>query len=273
MADEAQDVNQQVGTQDTTATESSAAENNAPEVAESSTSKLWDDQNEETTDPKPETDKPETTPGEQVEQQEETTEEEQPRGKDANSRIRTLVAEKNKWKDKFVQLSNQVYRPQSIDELVEEGMSETDAKVAALEQKLEIRDYNDRVADSQFVLNEDSSRVLQDFPMFNPDSDKFDEEIAIQVAPLLEANLIRDPNIPEIDPQTGQRTGKGVVIGAHVSPYQLYKPIADAYQKSRIEGQVAGQKSAEQMSARVSPQSSGSQSQPAKSSLLELWDK
>lgn len=273
MAEEAQDVNPSVATQEPTTTDSSTAENNTPEVAESSASKLWDDQAADATDPKPETDKPEGAQEEQPEEQEETTPEEQPRGKDANSRIRSLVAERNEWKGKFEQLSAQVYRPQTIDELVEEGMSETDAKVAALEQRLEIRDYNDRVADSQFALNEDSSRVLTDFPMFDPDSDTFDEEIASQVAPLLEANLIRDPNIAEIDPQTGRPTGKGVVIGAHVSPYQLYKPIADAYAKSRVEGQVAGQKAAEQMASRISPGGSSSPNQPAKSDLLQLWEK
>src|SRR5690349_17487446 len=164
MAEEAQDVNPVVETQETTPAAPSTEENKTPEVADDSTSKLWDDQADDATDPKEDTEEQKQEP-ETPEEPEETKPEEQPRGKkDANTRIRELVAERNSYKTKFEELSNQVYKPQTVEDLVEEGMSEAEARVQALEQRLEIRDYNDKVSDAQFALNEDSSRVLTDFP-------------------------------------------------------------------------------------------------------------
>jgi|GEM_PF-4079342 len=264
MADDnANDVNTQlVETQETTTAAPSTAENNTPEVADS-TSELWDDQKEEVPNPEAETDDKsieEEQPPEETDQETET--DEQPQAKrDANARIRQLVSEKKALKEELERVNAEVYKPQTIDELVEEGLSETDAKVTALEQRLQIRDYNDSVAEAQMQLEEESSSIMQDFPIFNPDNkEEFVPEIAAQAAELLEANLIRDPYTNQI-------------IGTHISPYKLFKPIADAYEQSAIQGQIKGQKAAEHMVASAAPQSSASPRPSNKSPLMELWDK
>jgi hypothetical protein len=260
MADNDQDVNTEVEQQETTATDSSAAETKAPEVAVNPMDAWEDKPKEDTTEAEKESDKPEE-PAEKHPEGEavENEAEEQPQAKkDANTRIRQLVAERNDLRKEVERLNSQTYKPKTAQELVDEGMDETKAEVEAIKQKMALDEYNRDVSDAQWTLHEDSSRVLQDFPMFDPDNkEEFDPELAAQAADLLDANLIRDPN-------TGQ------IIGSHVSPYQIYKPIADAHKKSAIAGQIKGQKATEQMLASAEVPASASHTQK-KNPLMDLW--
>jgi len=160
-----------------------------------------------------------------------------------NGEIRDLVSEKNRLKDEVEKLNNQVYQPQTKEELVEEGYSEEEARVMALEQKLELKDYNERVVNAQIGLAQEAQRIEREFPIFNPDSPDYDQEVAANAAEILSASL-------EIDPNTGQ------IMGSRVEPYKLYKAIAGAYQKSNVSGQVAGQKEAVRQLAKVEAPSS-----------------
>lgn len=266
MAD-ANDVNDQAVQQDTTAADSSPVENNQPEATED-VKDLWDDKPKDSPEAKAETegDKPEPTEEEKPEEADETKPEEQPRGKaderkeQLNTEIRTLVAQRNSIRSEVEKLNAQVYQPQTKDELVEQGLTETDAKVEALRQEIELNKFNEQVSEAQLTLRSEAEGVLRDFPMFDPNNkEAFRPEIAAQVDHILASSLITDPN-------TGQ------VIGSNVSPYQLYKSFADTYQASSTEGQVKGQQAAQrQLSAVEAPSSATPNRATSKNSLLDLW--
>jgi hypothetical protein len=177
-----------------------------------------------------------------------------------NTEIRDLVSQRNALKDEVSKANAEVYQPATEDELVQEGLSATDAKVEALRQRIEVKDFNDRVADAQLTIESESQRVLSDFPMFNPDNKEvFNEEMANEAATLLEANLIRDPN-------TGQ------VIGSNVSPYQLYKTLARASGISEAKGQIRGQQATERMLANADTASSAAPPKKAVDPVIALWE-
>jgi hypothetical protein len=225
----------------------------APETTESSTEEDKDQgDTEETAEEGKEDEESEADSEEETEKPKRGAE---AREEKLNNEIRDLVSTRNALKQEVEQLTAQAYKPQSAEEIMAEtGESASDARLSAMEQRQELRDYNDRVAESQLVLSTESQRIVQDFPMFDPASPQFQPEIAAQAANILEKNLIRDPNVPEIF--NGQPTGKGIVIGAHASPYELYKPIADAYNASAVANRVKGQQAAEKMLASADPQSS-----------------
>lgn len=264
MADDAQDVQSTDitpedfdGEQDTKQAESSPVEDKKPEVAEISK----------------ETDKTESkeTPQDTESIEEVSTEsdadnsEDKPLGKaderksQLNTEIRDLVAQRNALKDEVAKTNEQVYQPATEQELEDEGLSATDAKVEALRQRIEIKDYNDKVADAQLTIESESQRVLSDFPAFNPTSTEFDEELSNEAAQLLQANLILDPN-------------SGQVIGSNVSPYQLYKTLARAQGISTTKGQLKGQQAMEQQLANADSGASASPAKKPADPLATLWE-
>jgi hypothetical protein len=175
-----------------------------------------------------------------------------------STEIRDLVAQRNTLKEEVAKANSEVYQPATEQELEDEGLSATDAKVEALRQSIEVRDYNDKVADAQLTIESESQRVLTDFPTFNPDSKDYDVELSNEAAQLLRQNLILDPN-------TGQ------VIGSNVSPYQLYKTLDRASGISGQKGQLKGQQSTEQMLANADTNSSAAPPAKAKDPLTALW--
>lgn len=203
-------------------------------------------------------------PSEESAEESEAESEEEPEKpkKDANYRkdelnteIRDLVSTRNNLKQEVEQLTAGVYKTQTADEIMAEtGESASDARLTAMEQRQELRDYNDKIIESQLIVSTESERIIRDFPMFDPQSEQYQPGIAAQAAQVLEKNLIRDPNVPEMF--NGQPTGRGIVIGAHARPYELYKPIADAYNASANDNRAAGQRAAEKMLASADPQSS-----------------
>lgn len=243
-------------------TESTPAENNTPEPAED---KLLETLNSDESKPtEVETPKSEETPSEEPEEapKEEPTEE-QPKGKaeerkqQLNSEIRGLVEQRKALREEVEKLNTQVYRPQTAQELEQEGYSPESARITALEQQIELQNFNNQVVEAQMSLGEQSQQILSDFPMFNPDSEDFDAEIAASAAAALDASLIRDPNT-------------GTIIGSHLPPIQIYKPIADAYQKSKTQGQIQGQRATAEMLARSETSTSNAPQKPKEDPLLAI---
>lgn len=175
-----------------------------------------------------------------------------------NTEIRDLVAQRNSLKVEVEKANAEVYQPATENELIDQGLSATDARVEALRQEIEMGKYNERVADAQLTIGHESNRVLQDFPIFNPDSDEYDKELGEEAAALLQANLILDPN-------TNQ------VIGSNVSPYQLYKTLARASGISATKGQLKGQQDTEQMLANADVGSSAAPPKQKVDPLEALW--
>ena len=143
-----------------------------------------------------------------------------------NTEIRDLVSQRNALKAEVEKINAEAYQVATEDELVDQGYSATDAKVEALRQAIEMKEYNDKVADAQLSISSEAQRVLDDFPIFNENSDEYDKELATEAFQLLQANLILDPNTQQ-------------VIGSNVSPYQLYKTLARASGISATKGQIS----------------------------------
>lgn len=264
MAEEATAVNDSGVQQDTSTTDSAPVEDNSPEVADPILDVLSSD-DDAVADTKPETeDKPqateEVTPDEPVA---ETKDEEQSRGEDkplapkSENRFQKLANENRDLKEYIEKLHNEVYKPQSVEELVDEGLSPELAEVRSLKQSLEISDYNNKVVDAQVQLSNESASILSDYGIFNPDSPDFQPDLAASAAEALEKSLIVDPN-------TGQ------IIGSHISPTQIYKPIADAYQKSIVRGQIQGQKATERMLASVDTPTSLTPKTPKTDPIMDI---
>lgn len=252
-------VNTEVTEQEVTAPESAPEEKQTPEVADDSILKALSDDDES---PEAETkDEPESP--EDTEETQETETEEQPQGDEkpltpkSENRFQQLANENRVLKEQIEKLNNQVYQPQTVEELVDEGLSPELAEVRSLKQQLEVQDFNNRVYEANVALSQESERVIKDFPMFDPEHEDFDAEIAADAAEQLAANLIHDPNT-------------GAIIGYRTSPYKIYKPIADAHKKALLKGQIKGQKSSDRMQASVDAPMSATPKEPKKDPLLEI---
>jgi len=263
MSQEDTAVNTEVVEQETTVTESAPVETNTPEGNDDLLQVLSDDEEPSTeaeTDSKPvkeesKDDEPSDKPAE------ETPAEEAPEGEKlapkSENRFQKLANENKELRSYIEQLNNQVYQPETVEDLVDQGLSQEMAEVRQLKQQLELNDYNNRVVEAQASLNQQAEQVITSLPIFNPDSPEYDAQIASQAAEALQASLITDPN-------TGQ------IIGSHLSPYQIYKPIADAYEKAKTQGQIKGQKATEKMLSNVDSPSSASPRESKKDPLLEI---
>lgn len=213
--------------------------------------------------PKEEDAKPAEVQAEEPKPEDDATLEEKPtkaddRKQQLNTEIRDLVAQRNSLKTEVEKINSEVYQVATEDELVEQGLSATDAKVEALNQRLELKDYNDRVAEAQLSIGHESQRVLQDFAIFNPESTEYDKELAEEAAGLMESQLI-------LDPHTNQ------VIGTHVSPYTLYKTLARASGISATKGRQQGQQDTQTMLANADTASSAAPPKVKSDPLMELW--
>jgi hypothetical protein len=186
-----------------------------------------------------------------------------------NEEIRDLVSKRNALRDEVTKANAEVYAPASETDLLGEqnpdtgqNYSATEAKVEALRQAIVLRDYNDKVAEAQLTIESEAIRVLQDFPIFNPENEHYDKELTEEAAELLEANLIKDEN-------------SGQIIGSNVMPYQLYKTLARASGISAARGQIKGQEETEKMLANTDNSSSTPPPTKPKDPLFEIlqnWD-
>jgi hypothetical protein len=169
---------------------------------------------------------------------------EQPTGKaeerklQLNAEIRDLVSQRNALRTDIEKINAEFYQPATEEQLVESGLSPTDARIEALNQRLEVKDYNEKVADAQLTIEAESQAVLRDFPMFDQNNKDYNKDLANEAAELFNDSLIRDEN-------TGQ------VIGSNLSVYKLYKALAASHGASVQAGQLKGQKATEKMLARA----------------------
>lgn len=271
MADEAQDVKNAPepaaadpimdilmdGEQDTTKAEPSPAKEEKPEVAEDTVAppvapdvpKKETEGDEEADDTVPVADETETQPQGKAED----------RKQQLNGEIRDLVAQRNALKTEVEKVNSEAYQPATVDELVAGGMSATDARLEALDQRLQVQDYNNKVADAQLTIESESQRVLTDFPMFNPDSKEYRKDIAEEAAALMNDSLTRDENT-------------GAIIGSNISPYRLYKTLAASHNVSAQEGQLKGQQDTEKMLARADDTGSAAPKTEKKDPILAILE-
>ena len=204
--------------------------------------------------------------------------EEKPLAPKSENRFQKLANENRTLREQIEKMTAETYETQTVEQLTDtvnpdtgEPYTRAEAAVASLEQRLQMKEFNEKVTQTHSVLGSESYEILQEMPMFNPDSPEFDAELAEIAADTLEANLIRDPNMQEIDPATGKPTGRGVVVDFHRSPKQIYSKLAKIHATSETKGRQQGQKDTQEMLANAD--SPGSAAPPAKPKdpLAELW--
>lgn len=178
-----------------------------------------------------------------------------------NSEIRDLVAQRNTLREEVEKANSEVYQPASVDDLKEQGMTDLEAKVEAMRQQGEMDKYNNQVAEAQLTIGHESQRVLQDFPIFNPDDESYDKELAGEAAELLQANLVVDENSKQV---IGTNPGFSV--------YNIYKTLARASGISGVKGQIRGQADSEKQLANVDANSSAAPPKAKVDPLKELWE-
>ena len=279
MSQDESAVNTPVVEQNTTTTESAPVETNSSEVVDDGFSDITvDDTKSPISSEKEDTESKEVPEAEtpEGEQADETQSDEKPRGKEKreqqlkeeidqhkqtlgipeNKDIRDLVAarnalaELNEARQREAQVANEQTLLNEVNPDTGDYFTPQEAERIARQQVLEEQQqsygqhrYELEVQQNQQILSTEAHRVTQEFPIFDPQSIEFIPEIAQQVDELLEQNLI-------FDPETNQ------LVGSNVSPYQLYKTVATAYQKSQVLGQIKGQKATEKMMAATDSTSS-----------------
>lgn len=270
MADENADVQAEItpeafdGEQDTKQADSSPAEETKPEAVD----KPEDTKADDTADDTQATD---TDSDQQDADETETEPQDKPLKPKSENRFQNLANENRALKEEVERLTGEVYQPKTADDFQAEGLTAAEARVAALESRLEIKEFTEQVSQAQSAIGGDSMQVLNDFPWANPDSEEFDEDLHGQAAELLEANLIRHPQIPEIGPD-GQPTGLGIVIGSNVPPYQLYQTLDRARGISSTKGRIQGQQAAERQLANADTASAAAPAKTKADPLDALWE-
>ena len=204
--------------------------------------------------------------------------EEKPLAPKSENRFQKLANDNKALREQVEKLTSNAYEPQTAEQLSdivnpETGEYYTAAQAAdvAMEQQLQMRDYNDQITRAQSTISGEAYEVLQEFPMFNPKSEEFDEELAGIAAETLQANLIRDPNIPEVGPD-GKPTGQGMIVDYRQSPKQIYKTLARASGISTAKGQIKGQQATEQMLANADTNTSTAPEKKPADPLAAIWE-
>lgn len=270
MDEESNAVNTEV-VQDTTPTESAPAEKETSEA--DPILDILSDENEvpSISYPKEESTKePEgeesTTEPEESKEEEPVVEPEKPskadeRKQQLNTEIRELVEMRNKMQQEIESYKSQTMQQQTVEKLEAEGYSEVEIENIMLKQQMEAiqaqaQTYQQSAQiTSQLTL--EANRVLNEFPIFNDASPDYIPELAEQAAELLENSIVRDAN--------------GQIIGATLTPYQIYKPIADAHRLSSMQGQIRGQKATEKMLSSVdAPSSAPPKPAKVKDPIMEM---
>lgn len=211
----------------------------------------------------------------------ETDPDESKRG--ANTRIRELANQNRSLRDELAQrdrmferaaaINERAYQVESADDVptveylmeneIDPDTGEYYTKDAARiyrmetldqirQQQTQLSEYSRQVADNQNRMLTEAEQAIRDFPMFDAETSEYNSEIAQAVDAELAANVI-------VDERTKQ------LIGVRRSVYDIYRTANALYEAGRVGGQVAGQRSAEQMMARADNVGSGQRSSSTKS--------
>lgn len=152
--------------------------------------------------------------------------------------IRELVSKRNEVRADVERLNARAYRTETAEELEEQGLTPEEAENEILKQQMQLKEFNLHVADLNANLNIESLQVMQDFPVFDPDSKSFDKDLSDRVRGLYEKAA---------QPQVDKRTG--LVTKSNIAPYEFYKAFAETHEssgtKSRVEGEIEGKKAAD----------------------------
>ena len=183
-----------------------------------------------------------------------------------NTEIRDLVATRNAIRSEVEAYNAQVYRPATVEELLEQQNPETgdyysrlEAQLEAMQQERAIEKYNNQVTESRMTLHSDAHRAIQDFPIFDSNNPEYNPQIAAEVDQILAQSII-------VDPRTNQ------VIGSRIPVYQLYKSHAVAAKANERRAEMTAQRNAEKQitNTDLTPGAQGKQTAFNKLSVSEM---
>lgn len=175
------------------------------------------------------TDKAETTEAKDTEATgEETTQTDQAtqeKGRPDPELARQAYLERQQTRRAAEQAIDQNYRPKTEDDLLEEGLDPVDAKIQAIREDMEYREQRAFIAEQTANVRSDVIGVLNDFPVFNPDSKDYDPDFTKEVEEAYQtaARL--------------QTTDDGLILNAEVPLYEFHKRMAGIYSRGQSRGQ------------------------------------
>lgn len=252
---------------DTTPTESAPVENNdaaEKDVMEMSLDELdggTDSDLEESAEETPQ----ESEEGSTEQNSEQSEQGEKPLAPKSENRFQKLANDNRELRERIAKLTSQETQVATEQELMGEINPETgdyyspqEAERIArhqtnenLSQSLAQERYVLEVQANQEALSSEAVKALEEFPIFDERSKDYRPELATQADNLLKQSLIFDQN--------------GTLVGSQLSPYQLYKTIADSTQVNNPQIQAKAQRSVEKMLANADRVGDASQATKTKS--------
>jgi outer membrane biosynthesis protein TonB len=239
-ADEALELGEAIAEEIATSEESSTEPTKESQAAEEEPDNKPDDPEkpeEKPDEPEPAEDKPE-----EVQQKKDADS----RKQQLNNEIRELVSKRNELRASIEHANQMAYRTETQEELVEAGMEPNEARAEVAEQQRQFAEYNAKVTDLNASLNIESTQILADFPVFDPESKDYDPDFESRV---------RSHYQTVAQPRINQKTG--LVEAVNVLPYDVYKTFAEIRVHGQRAGAVNGQKAAEKMYAAAEPTPTG----------------
>lgn len=154
------------------------------------------------------------------------------------------------------------YAPKSQEDFMAEGLSEQDARIQAMEARMEYSEQRAQVAELNAAMQSDAVNVINDFPVFNPKSPDYDPEFA----QLVEQQYQQASRL-QVDEY-------GNVLNAEVPLYDFHQRMAQIYGRGASRGTQQAQSDANQMLARTeNPGGSSSTNAPDPGSLEEMEER
>lgn len=197
----------------------------------------------------------EDAPEEKEEPAEETKEDSEPEPADSKEQARKAYQarqQKANTRRQIVEQLNKSYGPATKEQLEEKGYQGVSAEVEALRQQITYKDERDRIADLNADMQAEAGQVIEDFPIFNPGSEKtpnpaYNEEFAKEVQELYKstAHLKTDKD--------------GIILNADEGIYSFYSKMARMYGYGNKQGEEAGKKNTVKMLSRSEKPPTGTQ--------------
>lgn len=260
-ADDVKDTNEVVEQvdQDTTAAESSTEENDSFDMDETDGDELDADESDEA-----EADEDESSDESNAEETE--AKDDKPkhnaeaRKEQLNEDIRDLVSRRNALRQEVEAATAELYRAKTPQELVAEGMDETKAELESMRQEQALEKYTADVTQKTALVNEESLRVLRDFPVFDKESSDYDAEFAAEVEDAYKS-------------VAGLQINKnGLIEDVRVTPYNFYKKFAKAREHGMKAAAPKAQRAAERQLAAADVMGTAPR-KPANDPDMEAFDR
>lgn len=171
-------------------------------------------------------------------------------------------------RDQIAQQLDQHYGPKTQDELVAEGIDQTQAGLEALRQEMAYKEERSRISELNAGMRTEAVEVTKAFPVFDKDAKDYDEAFAKDVEQAYKI-ASRLQTVQVTDPATGQPTE--IITNADVPLYDFYQRMATIYNRGTSRGETQRQSDVQDMLARTeNPGGSSSVNGPPAGSLEEM---